>query len=133
RDVTVLRDGVERRIATQELVVGDRFVVRPGEKIATDGVVEQGDAAVDESMLTGQSVPTEVEPGSTVAGATVNANGRLVVRATGVGTDTKLAQLAKLVEDAQTGKAAVQRLADRISALFVPIVIVLAVATLVFW
>jgi len=133
RDVAVLRDGVEQRIATQELVVGDRFVVRPGEKIATDGVVEQGNSAVDESMLTGESVPTEVRTGSTVAGATVNANGRLVVRATGVGSDTKLAQLAKLVEEAQTGKAAVQRLADRISAVFVPIVIVLAVATLVFW
>src|SRR5699024_3411778 len=115
------------------IFVGDRFVVRPGEKIATDGVVEQGNSAVDESMLTGESVPTEVRTGSTVAGATVNANGRLVVRATGVGSDTKLAQLAKLVEEAQTGKAAVQRLADRISAVFVPIVIVLAVATLVFW
>jgi Cu+-exporting ATPase len=113
--------------------VGDRFVVRPGEKIATDGVVEDGASAVDMSMLTGESVPVEVGPGTKVAGATVNAGGRLVVRATGVGADTALAQIARLVEAAQTGRAPVQRLADRVSGVFVPVVIVLAVATLGFW
>jgi P-type Cu+ transporter len=113
--------------------VGDRFVVRPGEKIATDGVVENGASAVDASMLTGESVPVEVGPGDTVVGATVNAGGRLVVRATRVGADTQLAQMAKLVEDAQNGKATVQRLADRVSGVFVPIVIALAAATLGFW
>ncbi|MEV4705429.1 heavy metal translocating P-type ATPase [Actinoplanes sp. NPDC049316] len=133
KDVTVLRDGAERRIPIAELVVGDRFVVRPGEKIATDGIVEDGSSAVDASMLTGESVPVEVRPGDAVTGATVNAGGRLIVQATRVGADTQLAQMAKLVEQAQTGKAAVQRLADRISGVFVPIVIALAVATLGWW
>ncbi|PKW17900.1 heavy metal translocating P-type ATPase [Saccharopolyspora spinosa] len=133
KDVAVLRDGREVRIPTSELAVGDRFVVRPGEKIATDGVVEEGSSAVDASMLTGESVPVEVGPGDNIVGATVNAGGRLVVRAIRVGSDTQLAQMAKLVEDAQTGKAAVQRLADRISAVFVPIVIALSIGTLAFW
>ncbi|GAA2780714.1 heavy metal translocating P-type ATPase [Saccharopolyspora taberi] len=133
KDVAVLRDGQEERVPVDRLAVGDRFVVRPGEKIATDGVIEDGSSAVDASMLTGESVPVEVGPGDTVVGATVNAGGRLVVRATRVGSDTQLAQMAKLVEDAQTGKAEVQRLADRVSAVFVPIVIALAFATLGFW
>jgi Cu+-exporting ATPase len=133
KEVTVLRDGAETRIPAAQLVVGDRFVVRPGEKIATDGVVEDGSSAVDASMLTGESVPVEVRPGAAVVGATVNAGGRLVVRATRIGADTQLAQMAKLVEQAQTGKAAVQRLADRISGVFVPIVIALAVGTLGWW
>ncbi len=133
KDVAVLRDGREQRIPTDELVVGDRFVVRPGEKIATDGIVEEGSSAVDASMLTGESVPVEVSPGDTVTGATVNAGGRIVVRATRVGSDTQLSQMAKLVEDAQNGKAEVQRLADRVSAVFVPIVIALAAGTLAFW
>ncbi|MFF1607592.1 heavy metal translocating P-type ATPase [Amycolatopsis sp. NPDC058278] len=133
KEVAVLRDGAEVRIPTSELAVGDRFVVRPGEKIATDGVVEDGRSAVDASMLTGEPVPVEVGEGDAVAGATVNAGGRLVVRATRVGADTQLAQMAKLVEDAQSGKAEVQRLADRVSGVFVPIVIGLAAATLGFW
>ncbi len=133
KDVVVLRDGREERIAVDDLAVGDRFVVRPGEKIATDGVVEEGSSAIDASLLTGESVPVEVGPGDAVTGATVNAGGRLVVRATRVGADTQLAQIGRLVAEAQTGKAAVQRLADRISAVFVPIVIALAVATLGFW
>ncbi|MEU8372122.1 heavy metal translocating P-type ATPase [Micromonospora sp. NPDC048894] len=133
RDVAVLRGGTETRVPVDQLVVGDRFVVRPGEKIATDGRVDEGTSAVDASMLTGESVPVEVGPGDTVAGATVNAGGRLVVTATRVGADTQLAQMARLVEAAQTGKAAVQRLADRISGVFVPIVIVLAVGTLGWW
>jgi len=133
KDVAVLRDGRELRIPTDQLVVGDRFVVRPGEKIATDGVVEEGTSAVDASMLTGESAPVEVRPGDTVVGATVNAGGRLVVLATRIGADTQLARMARLVEDAQTGKAKVQRLADRISGVFVPIVIALAVGTLAFW
>ncbi len=133
KDVTVLRDGAQVRIAADQLVVGDRFVVRPGEKIATDGVVEDGSSAVDASLLTGESVPVEVGVGDTVVGATVNAGGRLTVRATRVGADTQLAQMAKLVEQAQTGKAAVQRLADRISGVFVPIVIALAVGTVGWW
>jgi Cu+-exporting ATPase len=134
KDVAVLdTDGGERRIPVEQLAVGDHFVVRPGEKVATDGVVEQGSSAVDMSMLTGESVPVEVSPGSEVAGATVNAGGRLVVRATKVGADTALAQIARLVEDAQTGKAPVQRLADRVSGIFVPVVIALSVATLAFW
>ena len=126
-----LADG--RRVPIDRLKVGDRFVVRPGEKIATDGVVDEGTSAVDASMLTGESVPVEVGPGDAVTGATVNAGGRLVVRATRVGADTQLAQMARLVEEAQTGKAEVQRLADRISGVFVPIVIALAVGTLGFW
>jgi P-type Cu+ transporter len=134
KDVAILdADGNESRVPVEQLGVGDRFVVRPGEKVATDGVVETGNSAVDMSMLTGESVPVEVRPGSEVAGATVNAGGRLVVRATKVGSDTALAQIAKLVTDAQSGKAPVQRLADRISGVFVPIVIALAVATLGFW
>ncbi|MET0237111.1 MAG: heavy metal translocating P-type ATPase [Kibdelosporangium sp.] len=133
KEVAVLRDGREVRISVDTLAVGDRFVVRPGEKIATDGVIEEGSSAVDASMLTGESVPVEVGPGDAVVGATVNAGGRLVVRATRIGSDTQLAQMAKLVEEAQTGKAAVQRLADRISGVFVPIVIALALGTLTFW
>jgi Cu+-exporting ATPase len=133
KEVAVLRDGVETRIPTDDLQVGDTFVVRPGEKIATDGVVVSGTSAVDASMLTGESVPVEVREGDSVTGATVNAGGRLVVRATRVGSDTQLAQMARLVEDAQTGKAEVQRLADRISGVFVPIVIAVAVATLGAW
>ncbi|ONI90926.1 copper-translocating P-type ATPase [Saccharothrix sp. ALI-22-I] len=133
KDVGVLRDGREVRIPIGGLAVGDRFVVRPGEKIATDGVVAEGGSAVDASMLTGESVPVEVGPGDAVVGATVNAGGRLVVRATRVGSDTRLAQMARLVEDAQNGKAEAQRLADRISAVFVPIVIALSVGTLAFW
>ncbi|GAA0408838.1 heavy metal translocating P-type ATPase [Microbispora corallina] len=133
KDVTVLRDGRQVRVPAGELRVGDRFVVRPGEKIATDGVIEEGGSAVDASMLTGESVPVEVRPGDSVTGATVNAGGRLVVRATRVGADTQLAQMARLVEEAQTGKAQVQRLADRISGVFVPIVIALSAATLGFW
>ncbi|MER7767509.1 heavy metal translocating P-type ATPase [Kitasatospora sp. NPDC096140] len=133
KDVTVLRGGAEVRIPIAELAVGDRFVVRPGEKIATDGLVVEGASAVDASMLTGESVPVEVGVGDGVTGATVNAGGRLVVEATRVGADTQLSRMAKLVEDAQNGKAAAQRLADRISAVFVPIVITLAVATLGYW
>ncbi len=133
KDVAVLRDGVETRIPTDHLAVGDEFVVRPGEKIATDGVVLSGVSAVDASMLTGESVPVEVEAGDTVTGATVNAGGRLVIRATRVGSDTQLARMAQLVENAQSGKAEVQRLADRISGVFVPVVIAVAVATLAAW
>jgi len=134
KDVAILDEsGEERRVSVEQLQVGDRFVVRPGEKVATDGVVEKGASAVDMSMLTGESVPVEVSPGSDVAGATVNAGGRLIIRATKVGADTALAQIARLVEDAQTGKAPVQRLADRISGIFVPIVFGIAVATLGFW
>lgn len=133
KDVAVLRGGSETRIPIGELRVGDEFVVRPGEKIATDGVVVSGTSAVDQSMITGESVPVEVGPGDAVTGATVNAGGRLVVRATRVGADTQLAQMARMVEDAQTGKAEVQRLADRISGVFVPIVIAIAVAALGAW
>ena len=139
KDVAVLRpepgsgSEVELRIPIEQLEVGDRFVVRPGEKVATDGRVELGTSAIDASLLTGESVPVEVGPGDPVSGATVNAGGRLVVVATRVGTDTALAQITRLVTDAQTGKAPVQRLADRVSAVFVPVVVVLAVATLGFW
>lgn len=133
KDVSVLRAGTETRIPATQLVVGDVFVVRPGEKIATDGQVTEGASAVDASMLTGESVPVEVRPGDTVVGATVNAGGRLVVRATRIGSDTQLAQMARLVQDAQNGKAPVQRLADRVSAIFVPIVIALSLATLGVW
>lgn len=137
KDVAVLRDGpsgqTEARMPVSQLAVGDLFVVRPGEKIATDGTVVSGTSAVDASMLTGESVPVEVGPGAAVVGATVNAGGRLVVRATRVGSDTQLAQMARLVEEAQNGKADVQRLADRVSAVFVPIVIGLALATLAAW
>ena len=133
KDVAVRRDGIERRLPVEELQVGDEFIVRPGEKIATDGVIVEGRSAIDASMLTGESVPVEVDEGDPVIGATVNAGGRLVVRATRVGSDTQLAQMAKLVEDAQSGKAEVQRLADRISGVFVPIVIGIAIATLGAW
>ncbi|MFD5553953.1 heavy metal translocating P-type ATPase [Streptomyces sp. NPDC127068] len=133
KEVTVLRDGREELIPTDQLAVGDRFLVRPGEKIATDGTVVEGASAVDASMLTGESVPVEVKVGDAVAGATLNAGGRLVVEATRVGSDTQLARIAQLVEDAQNGKAAAQRLADRISAVFVPVVIALALGTLGFW
>ncbi|MFJ6556017.1 heavy metal translocating P-type ATPase [Streptomyces luteogriseus] len=134
KDVTVLRaDGREQTLPVAELKAGDRFLVRPGEKIATDGTVEEGSSAVDASMLTGESVPVEVAAGDPVTGATINVGGRLVVRATRVGADTQLARMARLVEDAQNGKAAAQRLADRISAVFVPVVIALALGTLGFW
>ncbi|MFD4970381.1 heavy metal translocating P-type ATPase [Streptomyces sp. NPDC058424] len=133
KEVTVLRGEREERIPVAELKVGDRFLVRPGEKIATDGTVVEGASAVDASMLTGESVPVEVTVGDAVTGATLNAGGRLVVEATRVGSDTQLARMAKLVEDAQNGKAVAQRLADRISGVFVPIVIALALATLGFW
>jgi P-type Cu+ transporter len=134
KDVAVLGpDGEERRVPVEELAVGDRFVVRPGEKVATDGIVESGSSAVDQSLVTGESVPIEVGPGEEVVGATVNVGGRLVIRATRIGEDTALAQIARLVTGAQSGKAPVQRLADRISGVFVPVVIALAVATLGFW
>ena len=133
KDAAVIRDGVERRVPIDALVVGDVFVVRPGEKIATDGVVIEGDSAVDSSLVTGEPVPVEVTVGDAVIGATVNAGGRLVVRATGVGADTQLARIARMVEAAQTGKAPVQRLADRVSAVFVPVVIGLSLLTLVGW
>jgi Cu+-exporting ATPase len=133
KQVTVLRDGREVTVAAEQLQVGDHFVVRPGEKVATDGTVVEGRSAVDESMLTGEPVPIEVQPGSAVTGATLNASGRLVVEATRVGAETELAQLARLVEDAQNGKAEVQRLADRISGVFVPVVMVLALLTLGGW
>ena len=133
KDAHVLRDGVELAVPIEDLAVGDAFVVRPGEKVATDGIVVEGRSAVDQSMLTGESVPVDVQPGDEVAGATVNASGRLLVRATRVGADTALAQIARLVADAQAGKAPIQRLADRISAVFVPIVIALALATLAGW
>ncbi|MFI6351930.1 heavy metal translocating P-type ATPase [Streptomyces sp. NPDC050743] len=133
KDVAVLRDGREVRVPVADLAVGDRFVVRPGEKIATDGTVVEGFCAVDASMLTGESVPVDVGPGDRVTGATVNAGGRLVVEATGVGAGTQLARMAKLVEDAQNGKAEVQRLADRVSAVFVPVVILIAAGTFGAW
>ncbi|MER7962140.1 heavy metal translocating P-type ATPase [Streptomyces ardesiacus] len=133
KDVAVLRDGGEVRIPVARLAVGDRFVVRPGEKIATDGTVTEGASAVDTSLLTGESVPVDVAVGDAVTGATVNAGGRLVVEATRVGADTRLARMAKLVEDAQSGKARVQRLADRISGVFVPVVLLIAVATFGGW
>ncbi|MFI6048097.1 heavy metal translocating P-type ATPase [Nocardia sp. NPDC051321] len=133
KEVSVLRDGTEQRIPVEQLAVGDQFVVRPGEKIATDGVVVEGSSAVDASMLTGEPVPVEVGADDAVVGATVNVGGRIVVRASRIGSDTQLAQMAKLVEDAQTGKAQAQRLADQISGFFVPIVIALSVATLGFW
>jgi len=133
KDVAVVKDGRERRIPVGQLAVGDDFVVRPGEKIATDGQVLEGSSAVDASLLTGEPVPVEVGPGDQVTGATVNAGGRLVVRATRIGSDTALSQMARMVEQAQSGKAPVQRLADRVSAVFVPVVIALAVATLGYW
>ncbi len=133
KDVAVLRGGTEVRIPIEDLSVGDHFVVRPGEKVATDGTILEGRSALDTSLLTGEPVPVDVGPGDGVIGATVNTSGRLVVEATRVGSDTALARIAQLVHDAQTGKAEVQRLADRISAVFVPVVIAIAVATLGFW
>ena len=133
KEATLLREGVETRVPVTALAIGDRFVVRPGEKIATDGLVVDGASAVDMSMLTGESVPVEVATGSHVAGATINVGGRLVVEVTRVGADTELARLGRLVEEAQTGKARVQRLADRVSAIFVPVVIGLAVLTFAAW
>jgi P-type Cu+ transporter len=133
KDVAVLRDGREVRIPVPALAVGDRFVVRPGEKIATDGTVTEGASAVDAAMLTGESVPVDVTVGDFVTGATVNAGGRLVVEATRVGADTQLARMARLVEDAQNGKAEVQRLADRVSAVFVPVVVLIALGTFGVW
>ena len=133
KEVAVLRDGTEQRVSIDELAVGDEFVVRPGEKIATDGVVVSGTSAVDASMLTGESGPVEVAEGDAVTGATVNAGGRLIIRATRVGSDTQLAQMAQLVEDAQSGKAEMQRLADRVSGVFVPVAIAIAVAALGAW
>ncbi len=138
KDVAVLRrgvdgKGVETRIPVEDLQVGDEFVVRPGEKLATDGAVVDGASAIDTAMVTGESVPAEVAEGDAVVGGTVNVGGRLIVRATRVGADTQLAQMARMVEDAQSGKAAAQRLADRISGVFVPVVLVLAVATFAYW
>lgn len=134
KEVSLLEaDGTERTIPVEDLHIGDRFVVRPGEKVATDGVVEEGSSAVDQSLLTGESVPVEKGPGDEVAGATINAGGRLIVRVTKVGSETALAQIARLVTEAQNGKAPVQRLADRVSGVFVPVVIGLSVATLGFW
>ena len=134
KDVAVLADdGRERRVPVEQLRVGDRFVVRPGERVAADGVVEQGSSAVDQSLLTGESLPVEKAPGDELAGGTVNAGGRLVVRATRVGSETALARIARLVQEAQAGQAPVQRLADRVSAVFVPIVLVLALVTLGAW
>ncbi|MFG3511678.1 heavy metal translocating P-type ATPase [Streptomyces bobili] len=133
KEVAVLRDGRETLIPVDRLAVGDRFVVRPGEKIATDGTVTEGVSAVDVSMLTGESVPSDVGPGDTVTGATVNSGGRLVVEATRIGADTRLARMARLVEDAQNGKAEVQRLADRVAAVFVPVVLLIAAATFGAW
>jgi Cu+-exporting ATPase len=133
KDVAILRDGVEERLPLAQLAVGDEFVVRPGEKIATDGIVREGSSAVDASMLTGESVPTEVGPGDAVTGATVNIGGRLVVAATRVGADTQLSRMVQLVEEAQSGKAEAQRLADRLSTVFVPIVFGIAAVTLVAW
>jgi len=133
KEVSILRGGKEERVSIDELTAGDEFVVRPGEKIATDGVITSGTSAIDASMLTGESVPVEVTVGDPVTGATVNAGGRLVVKATRVGSDTQLAQMAKMVEDAQSGKAEIQRLADRVSSVFVPVAIAVAVATLGAW
>jgi P-type Cu+ transporter len=134
KDVALLEaDGAERRVPVEQLAVGDRFVVRPGEKVATDGVVDSGASAVDQSLVTGEPVPVEVGPGDEIVGAAINVGGRLVVRATRIGEDTALAQIARLVTEAQSGKAPVQRLADQVSAVFVPIVIALAVGTLGFW
>jgi P-type Cu+ transporter len=133
KEARVLRDGVEVLVPVDQLQVGNTFVVRPGEKIATDGVVVEGDSAVDQSMLTGESMPVEVEPGAELAGATINTYGRLVVRVTKVGAETALAQIARLVAEAQAGKAPIQRLVDRISGVFVPVVLVIALGTLAGW
>jgi len=133
KEARLLRDGVEVLVPVDQLQVGDTFVVRPGEKIATDGVVVEGDSAVDQSMLTGESMPVEVDPGTELAGATINTYGRLAVRVTKVGAETALAQIARLVAEAQSGKAPIQRLVDRISGVFVPVVLVIALGTLAGW
>ena len=133
KEARVLRDGQEVVVPVEEIAAGDRFIVRPGERFATDGVIEEGLSAVDRSMLTGEPVPVEVGPGDDVAGGTVNTFGRLLVRATRVGSETAIAQIARLVEEAQAGKAPIQRLVDRVSAVFVPIVLALSLATLVGW
>jgi Cu+-exporting ATPase len=133
KEATVSRGGEEVHIPARELRVGDLLVVRPGEKIATDGVVEDGASAIDQSFLTGEAVPVEVAVGDAVVGGAVNSYGRLLVRATKVGAETALAQIARLVEEAQAGKAPVQRLADRISAVFVPVVMAISLATLALW
>ena len=133
KDATILHDGVEQRVPADRLQVGNVLVVRPGEKIATDGVVVDGNSAVDASLVTGESVPVEVAPGSAVTGATINTSGRLLVKATRVGSETTLAQMARLVSQAQTGKAPIARLADRISAVFVPVVLAIAAATFALW
>ncbi len=133
KDARVLRDGEEMLVPVDELRVGDLFVVRPGEKVATDGIVVDGTSAVDQSLLTGEPVPIEVGPGSDLAGGTINTFGRIVVRATSVGADTALAQIARLVAEAQAGKAPIQRLVDRVSAVFVPVVIGIALLTLAGW
>jgi Cu+-exporting ATPase len=133
KEARVLREDVEVLVPVEELHVGDRFLVRPGEKIATDGIVEEGASAIDQSMLTGESIPVDVEPGAEVAGATLNTYGRLVICATKVGTETALAQIARLVAEAQAGKAPIQRLVDRVSGIFVPVVIGIALATLAGW
>ena len=133
KEARVLRDGIEVVVPVEELAVGDRFVVRPGERIATDGVVEEGASAIDQSLLTGESLPVEVGPGAEVAGGTINSYGRLVVRATRVGAETALAQIARLVAEAQAGRAPIQRLVDRVSAVFVPVVLGLSLATLAGW
>ncbi len=133
KDASILQDGREHRIPAGQLQIGDVLVVRPGEKIATDGVVVEGSSAVDASLVTGESVPVDVRPGSRVTGATINTSGRLLVKATRVGSETTLAQMARLVSQAQTGKAPIARLADRISAVFVPVVLVIAVLTFVLW
>lgn len=133
REVAVLRNGEELSIPIEELQVGEQFVVRPGEKLSTDGIVVEGRSAIDMSLLTGESIPVEVGPGDSVTGATLNAGGRLIVEATSVGSDTALAQISKLVEQAQSGKAPVQRLADRVAGVFVPVVLLTAVLTLAYW
>ena len=133
KEARIVRDGEERSVPIEQVAPGDLMVVRPGEKVPTDGIVMEGESALDQSLLTGESLPVEVGPGSDVAGATINTYGRLVVRATKVGADTALAQIARLVETAQSGKAPVQRLADRVSAVFVPVVIAISLATLAGW
>ena len=133
KNAMVMRGGTEVSVAVDALVVGDRFVVRPGEKVATDGLVVEGASAIDKSLVTGESVPVDVTVGDRIVGATLNVGGRLVVEVTRVGADTELARLGRLVEEAQTGKAAVQRLADRVAAVFVPVVFVLAIGTFVAW
>jgi len=133
KEARVLRDGAEVLVPADQLQIGDAFVVRPGEKIATDGIVVEGDSAVDQSMLTGESVPVDVEVGAEVVGATINTYGRLVVRASKVGAETALAQIARIVAEAQAGKAPIQRLVDRISGIFVPVVLIIALGTLGGW